>query len=32
MDLIYLALATAFWVLVFGLAKECARLLAARSQ
>lgn len=27
MDLIYLTLSVAFWLVVFGLAKGCARLL-----
>lgn len=30
MDLIYLCLATAFWFVVFGLAKGCAHLMHAR--
>jgi hypothetical protein len=30
MDLVYLFLATAFWFVVFGLAKGCARLIAAQ--
>ena len=29
-DLIYLTLSTAFWLVVFGLAKGCARLLRSR--
>jgi hypothetical protein len=29
-DLIYLTLAAAFWLVVFGLARGCARLLRVR--